>query len=388
MNRIGFVSTMATFPWGGSEALWSQTALRLKQRGLVVGCNVCWWPNLASPIQELERAGCLVEYRNKVFTLERRSNEPLLPWRVRNGLRQILRPLVDGSSARSWLDRLRPDLVIISQGYHLDGLEWKEACLARKVPYAPLVQSVGDCGWPGDDYAARLAQTYEAAAVCFFVCESNQQFTRSQLATPLGNVKNVRNPFNVVVDGPLPWPPSEDGVLRLACVARLECMQKGQDILFDVLRAPKWKERGLHVTLFGSGPNRETLVALKELYGLNNVTFGGVTDDIAGLWRTHHALVLPSRYEGMPLVVVEAMLCGRPCIVTDVGGSAEMVRDEQDGFVAVGPKPALLDDALERAWQRRAEWPQIGVSAAARVRDLVPPDPVGTFADEVMKYLT
>ena len=58
------------------------------------------------------------------------------------------------------------------------------------------------------------------------------------------------------------------------------------------------------------------------------------------IWAEHHALVLPSRFEGMPLVVVEAMLCGRPCIVTDVGGNAELIRDGINGFLAKAPTGA------------------------------------------------
>jgi glycosyltransferase involved in cell wall biosynthesis len=85
----------------------------------------------------------------------------------------------------------------------------------------------------------------------------------------------------------------------------------------------------------------------------------------------------------MPLVLVEAMLCGRPCIVTNVGGNAELVEDNVSGFIASAPNEACLDEAMERAWARRDEWQEIGEAAGRRVRTVVPPDPVTDFIQEL-----
>jgi glycosyltransferase involved in cell wall biosynthesis len=113
------------------------------------------------------------------------------------------------------------------------------------------------------------------------------------------------------------------------------------------------------------------------------VSFCGFTDDVEAVWASHHALVMPSRHEGMPLAVVEAMLCTRVCVVTDVAGNAEFVADGETGFLAAAPTVELMADALERAWDRHPEWARIGARAAESVRRLVPPDPVGVFAREL-----
>jgi glycosyltransferase involved in cell wall biosynthesis len=110
------------------------------------------------------------------------------------------------------------------------------------------------------------------------------------------------------------------------------------------------------------------------------VTFGGFSDDMAEVWSRHHGLVLPSRCEGLPLVVVEAMLSGRVPIVTDVGGNREAVDDEVTGFVAAAATEDALDDAMERAWQRRGEWRAIGAAASLKIRTLVPADPAAVMA--------
>jgi glycosyltransferase involved in cell wall biosynthesis len=154
--------------------------------------------------------------------------------------------------------------------------------------------------------------------------------------------------------------------------------------LFDVLRQTKWRTRPIEVTLFGGGANYRGLVALNQMFELRSINFGGFVSDVRSIWASHHALVLPSRHEGLPLSLVEAMLCGRPAIVTDVAGNTELVEDNVTGFVAAAPTPSLFDEALERAWVRRSEWPVIGAAAARSVRQVMPADPAATFADDLM----
>jgi len=119
--------------------------------------------------------------------------------------------------------------------------------------------------------------------------------------------------------------------------------------------------------------------------GLSNVSFAGYEADVARIWERNHALLLPSRAEGLPLVLVEAMLSGRVPIVTDLAGNAEVVEDGRTGFIAAAASEAALAEAMERAWARRADWPAIGAAAGAAIRELVPPDPPGLLADTLIR---
>jgi glycosyltransferase involved in cell wall biosynthesis len=85
--------------------------------------------------------------------------------------------------------------------------------------------------------------------------------------------------------------------------------------------------------------------------------------------------VLCSVAEGKPLALTEAMVCGRPAVVTDVGGNAELIRDGVTGFVAASPTVPAISDALERAWTSRARWPDMGRAAAADVTARLSPAP-------------
>lgn len=363
MNKIAFVSTMSGAPWGGSEELWSRTARRLLEKRETVGANVVGWPHPVPQLQALRQAGCRIRYRRH----------------LRNAKLQAVNTLI----ACNWLDRFRPDLVLISQGCQHDGNSWLRACLRRNLRYAVLVQAAQERIPLDAPRVARLARAYQGASACYFVSQANRKLVERQLETELAQAQVVRNPFNVDYDANPPWP-SEDDEWKLACVARLDMAIKGQDLLLDVLQKEKWRQRPVRLTFHGSGPDHERLSELKSGRRLENVTLGGFVDDIESIWKTHHALVLPSRFEGLPLAVVEAMLCGRPCVVTDVAGNAELMQDNVSGFVARAPTVSALDEALERAWVRRHEGRQIGQAAARHVRDLVPRDPADAFATQLL----
>jgi glycosyltransferase involved in cell wall biosynthesis len=94
-------------------------------------------------------------------------------------------------------------------------------------------------------------------------------------------------------------------------------------------------------------------------------------------------LVLPSRYEGLPLVLVESMWCGRPAVVTDVAGNTELCLDNETGFVSPAPTVSLLAETLERAWNRRADWQRMGQAARARAEGQIPRDPIAVFSERL-----
>lgn len=370
MKKIAFVSTNDWTPWSGSEELWSQAAITMVNQGFTVGVNIKGWKPTPIKIQELEQSNCCV--------VRRRYGSNLTKSLAFKGFKY--------KSLYGWLNKFAPDLVVISQGYNFENIGWMEACLRRNIPYAVIVHAAMENNWPTDKVAAKASKGYQGAKRSFFVSQKNLELTVKQLATALDNAKIIRNPYNVSYDAAPPWP-KDEGVLKLACVGRLDPDAKGQDILFEVLRSQKWRSRPIEVTLFGDGYRQNCVKRLRDLWSLDNVKFGGFVNNIEGIWASHHALVLPSRFEGLPLAVVEAMLCGRLCIVTDVAGNTELVKDNVNGFVAIAPKAECLDDAMERAWQRRKSWREIGQAAFVSVRKVIPRDPIDNFVSELKLLL-
>ncbi|HEX8131729.1 MAG TPA: glycosyltransferase family 4 protein [Pyrinomonadaceae bacterium] len=352
--------------WGGSEELWSGAASILAERGHRVSAFKTVVDETHPRIQHLKSLSCTV----------RDLRVPPLPRRMVT-LSHFL-------SLALHLKARRPNLVVISQGDNYDGLHFGYLCRKLKLPYTLISQKATDHFWPPDQSRQYRRETYEAAVRCFFVSKHNRNLTEDQIGASLTNATVVRNPYLVPPERALPWPGREDECLRLACVARLYLLDKGQDILLRVLAREKWKRRSLHVSFFGRGVNGEGLADMAARLGVTNVSFEGQTSDVPGIWGSHHALILPSRAEGLPLSLVEAMMCGRPGIVTKVGGNAEVIEDGVTGFLA-DPAEDAIDAALEEAWRRKGELREMGELAASKIRGLVPPNPAEDFADTLLE---
>ena len=377
-DRYCFV-IVSTCPdaWGGSEELWRGAALHLVRAGHAVHVFKTHVQAQHPRIVELRAAGCAVTDLLDRPPVRTRLLQKVLParWHRPPQAEQLL------SQA---LHQLQPNLTIISQGGNLDGADFAHLCARLHHPYVLVVQKATEIFLTYDVGRRLIQQIYQAAQHCFFVSRHNLELTQCQLALPLPQASVVANPFNVAFHGELPPPPAADA-WQLACVARLDILDKGQDVLLHVLARPHWRARALSVTFFGTGPHRQALVEMADFLGVGGqVRFAGHVADVPGIWRTHHALVLPSRFEGLPLALVEAMLCGRPAIAAQAGGIAELLVDNVTGFLAATATPDALDEALERAWARRAEWPELGAQAARHARATVPPDPAADFSQQLL----
>ncbi len=207
-----------------------------------------------------------------------------------------------------------------------------------------------------------------------------------QIGRRLPNAELVQNPFNVSPVEPAPWP-VETGTWCLACVARLDPAAKGQDLLLQALAQPRWRDRPVELHIYGTGRCAEGLKKMADLLELKGVFFHGHVNDVSSIWAHNHILVLPSRFEGLPLVLVESMWCGRPAIVTNIAGNTELCVDGETGFVAPAPALDILAQTLEVAWERRHEWKQMGQKARCRVEKLIAKDPVGLFYNQLLSIV-
>lgn len=369
MRRIAFFATNEWVPWGGSEFCWAAAADTFARRGVEVSVSVKRWDKPVKEVESLRSAGCKIFYRRPFSVLSRLARKFLpLPQYPHQHVRSV---------------GTEQDLAVISHSSYWEALPWIEAVRASGTPYAIIVQGASETLWPVDDTAEKLALGFENARRPYFVSQANLDLFRRQLGTELQRGRVIRNPFTVRYDVGLTWPQQAVDKLSLACVARLDVIQKAQDLLIDVLSLPHWRNRNVQVVLAGNGPNERSLRRLAEMRKLTSIVFAGFVNDMEHLWSQHHALVLPSRFEGMPLALVEAMLCGRAAIVTDVAGHRELVRDGVNGFLAKAPTVELLDEAMNRAWDNRGRLQEMGERAATDVRQWVSADPVEDFVRDL-----
>lgn len=383
-RRFVFISSCPD-AWGGSEELWAGAALQLYRCGHQVsvgrssplpGCrkHIRW--------SALRQAGLTVEHFGTSWLSH------TLPELVLGLFPGLLRPVW-------WIRNLllalklrcrSPHLVVICQGQAYDAcfpFSLPELCRFARIPYVLVCQKASELEWPSDGVRDLLRRCYQHASACYFVSNHNHRTVEQQLAMSIDHAEVVQNPFMVEAASSLPWPELRDGVYRLACVGRLWPLEKAQDVLLQVLSQQRWRNRPIVVSFFGDGPMAIGLKQMAQMLKLHNIQFPGVLK-ATEIWRTHHALVLPSRSEGLPLVQVEAMMCGRPVIVVDAGGTSEIMRHGEHGFLADSATPLSLDHALEQAWERRQQWQSIGVAAAAHVRSTYSLDPCASFSVKLL----
>jgi glycosyltransferase involved in cell wall biosynthesis len=371
--RLAVYSTMFGPPWGGSEELWSQAAAVLLGRGHGVAVNFKRRKTPAPNLVRLGQQGAVIHFRRGLD--------------VGRSLRRLMNEVRLGRLPhRGWLKAVRPDLALISIGYHTDDVSITRTCQALGIPYALVLQAASPYQWIEPHSWETHRAGYLGAARCFFVSEENRRTIESNLAVKLSNSEIVDNPFNVRRGAAPPWPSASER-WRLACVARLQFQAKGQDLLVHVLSQARWRSRPLEVVLWGDdGGSRGRVQTLIRLHGLEGqIKLGGFAADIEAVWRDHHGLILPSRFEGNPLAMTEAMLCGRIPIVTNVGRAAQFIDDDRTGFIAPAATVELVGDALERAWRRRHDWQAMGQAAAQAIRERHSLTPAEDFADALLR---
>ncbi|KXV12408.1 glycosyltransferase family 4 protein [Gluconobacter oxydans] len=134
---------------------------------------------------------------------------------------------------------------------------------------------------------------------------------------------------------------------RLVLAAGRLTEQKGYDLLLRAWRIVEQDPRsaGWELLIRGDGPDRDVL--LQQAEGLHHVTIAAATGGIDADYARAALFVASSRYEGLPMVLLEAMSAGVPVVAFDCEtGPAEIVRDGETGFLVPPEEPEALAIAL------------------------------------------
>ena len=101
------------------------------------------------------------------------------------------------------------------------------------------------------------------------------------------------------------------------------------------------------LVIAGDGNIKSKLIAESEALGINNnVLFVGPRMDMARLLKLFDVYVLPSLWEGLPMVLLEAMAAGCPIIATNVGGNSMVITHHENGSLIEPCNPELLSDEI------------------------------------------
>lgn len=352
--KTAFISTIRNYPWGGADALWTPAAESALDRGdsifLAVNRDVADHERIARLIRAGADWHSLSQCTQSIFQ------------RVAARLFQSNNQDKDLSRA---LARFSPDLVILSGGATYDLLyepvlaDW---LIESKVRFRYLANWQENRPVLEESARQKARDLLEAAEKLFFVSSANLENTRNHLLADLPHAELVQYPVRLPSDGPLPWP--EESPLKMAAIARLEPV-KGLDLLIRAAAGSLAQESNWQLDVYGRGPDQsylENLIRAHKLQG--RVRLAGYSECIDTIWETHHLLVSASLAEGSPLTFPEAMLRGRPILATEAGGTCDWITHGHNGFICPAATTDLLGRSLQEAWDKRADWREMGRRAA------------------------
>lgn len=149
------------------------------------------------------------------------------------------------------------------------------------------------------------------------------------------------------------YPPSEDAFTRerentVVCIASLR-FEKGIDVLLQAWRLvmEQAQSSAARLIIVGDGRLQAQLECMAKALGIaESVEFTGVRSDIPDQLRRGEIAVLPSRTEGMPNALLEAMACGSACVATRVSGSEDIIQHGINGLLVDAEDYEGLADAL------------------------------------------
>jgi glycosyltransferase involved in cell wall biosynthesis len=377
MAKIQIITSDENGGANACEALWYEMAAAALEAGHEVSALVAGRSAGHGRIVELGSGG--VHFRHRWS--EPRSGRFIPLWHKiwqRTGARWILPECMTDAA----------DFRILNVGTMIEAARepWATLLSRSSVPYAVLLHSNSEIRDYPEGMLRKLRTILCGARRVYFVSERLRQNAEEQLLERLEGARVVQNPVNLRSREIETWP-QDDGCLRMAVVGRLDAFVKGHVRLLHALADERWRARNWKLSLYGSGPDRKKIAKAIAFYGLTErVGFGGFVEDVrAAVWRDHHLLVMPSMLEGMPLTLVEAMVCGRPALCSDVGGASELIRDGVNGFLASSPFAKQLGEGLERVWARRYELPDMGRQAHDDTLRFLPKDPGARLLGDVIE---
>jgi len=360
-QRLVFLTTNEASHWGGSEQLWIHVAQRCRDNGHdVIVVNKDWIPEPYF-YEEFRKRGIKILFRED----DQFFNQIVI---------------------------FKPDLMIFSLGDQDEGVEYYTKCKEHNISYVIINQLTKEPEyWPvRPERNLLVREGYLNARNVFFTSENNHVVMEKRLQCELPHYKVFFQPYYVSREENIPFPSFNNGV-QIAIPAKLLTIHKGQHLAIEVMNSDKWRKRNVFLNLYGIGADEENLKKMVVGYGLTNVRFfkprWELPDpDLVSIWRENHAILMPSFMEGMPLVVINALMCARVAIVTDIGGHREIIEDNITGFIAPKPKIEDIDDAMERAYQMRHLWEEIGKKARTRILEYLPEDPIDNFIGQLMPF--
>jgi glycosyltransferase involved in cell wall biosynthesis len=375
MRSVLFISMMNGTAWGGSEELWYRAALYAANNGYQVACALYEWEEKQKKIAELESHGI------KVYRLPnkgRKKENFFQKWQYKLVTKLKLAAYVRHLPVEDY------DCVVMSQGgFEVAEKPWKHL-YKRLHNYALLFHNYNEHQQFKPAKAHLLKQWVQNASVNLVAAGRIQTVLEEKLQIAMPNTEVLRNPITFLPPGAVTPYPSLQPAPIFVILAALEVDRKAQDHLIKALAAPQWKERAWQLHLYGKGKDKRMLQSLIEQHQLEDKIFlKGHTTDVKACLQKAHLVLQITHIDAMPLSVVEAMAMSRPVIVSPVGDMPEWINDEVNGWISKDASTEAITAVLEKAWQNKNRWKEMGEQSFALFKQEYPVQPEAYFLQQL-----
>lgn len=273
------------------------------------------------------------------------------------------------------VERLRPDVVHLHT--EIPEFAWALASSwSRRVRVTPVVRTIHNTRlWDGWPRAGRFAERRLLAAALAAVSHAAQgafEDWRARSGLPAADSIVI---YNGVELAELPLGPRQlDGPPHLLFAARFE-PQKGIDTLLDSIARLTPEDPPFMLSIHGAG-SLEGMAAEAVRRRPDRLVFGPPLADLRSQLASFDAVVMPSRFEGLGLLAVEALCSGVPVLATDAPGLAEVLPADYPGRSPAGDAAAFAEvirDYLRSPgrWQDEARRAQPGARARFAVERMI-----------------
>lgn len=282
---------------------------------------------------------------------------------------QVIFMLASSIGLISMLQEWRPDTIIAFFGIPAGGVAWLTRWLT-KTPYLVSLRGGDVPGFRPYDFA--LYHRIIGPILHRIWRRAGAVVANSQGLADMGRAFDRRVQINVIPNGVditryrMPedrnWAPP-----KMLWAGRL-VYQKGLDVLVEALG--ELKSLPWELTLIGDGPYRTALEQQALQKGIaDRIVFTGWLDreEMDRFYQQANLFVFPSRHEGMPNAVLEAMACGLPVIASRIAGSEELVIPGETGLLVPPQDTGALRGALQILLTAPENRKQMGAAARQRV---------------------
>lgn len=377
--RLAIYTLLRNNSWGGSENLWYKTAnlaLREGHQVLVIIYN-----NLSNSrqIAELKVLGAEIIVVNTV--LIKLSDKLINKIYANHYVNVLAKPILQKIKLFS------PDKFFINQPGNYDiifhKVSYKIATAIDKT-YDIIFHNYNTDINLDEEQIKKMLNIINRANTLYLVAKIQKFHLERHLNKKISNVAYAQNPLTLTSFEKIKYPKTKN-IFKMAMVTTIDFDAKGIDKLVRIFSKNNWRARAFELEIFGDGKDKELLNKLIIKNDLvEKIKIMGFSDNIENIWFTNQLLVMSSNVDAAPSVLLEAMICGRACVCTNVGFNNEWIVNYETGFIAQSTDENDLEEVLELAWEERQNWEKLGVNCSNSVKDKIAKNPEVQFLENIL----